>query len=90
MTTVPTPRESPLRERRLLAEVLRIPELWASIAIATMWIAVLFDSIYGPDLVSSNGAGTNSTTIPSSIAVALFAFLATWSVAKYAFGRSER
>ena len=42
----------------------------------------------GPD-VSSSGPGTNSTTIPSAIAVALFAAIGTWAFAKYAFGRGE-
>jgi hypothetical protein len=66
------------------AEFLRIPELWASLAIITMWLAVLFDAVYGPDFVSTTPGGT-STTIPSAIAVALFAFLATVPVAKYGF-----
>ena len=36
--------------------------------------------MYGPDFVSMNGSGTQSTTIPSAI----FAFLATASIAKHA------
>jgi hypothetical protein len=59
--------------------------MWASLAIAVMWLAVLFDAVWGPNFVSTNGSGTNSTTIPSAIAVALFAFLATASLAKVAF-----
>ena len=78
------------RERSQWAELLRFPELWASLAIITMWLAVLFAAVYGPDFVSSNGAGTNSTTVPSAIFVALFASLATAAVAKYAFGRDKR
>ena len=38
--------------------------------------------------VSSSGPGT-STTIPSAIAVALFAAIGTWAFAKYAFGRGQ-
>src|SRR5687768_2615576 len=58
-----------LRERssRLSSQVL-VHEMWASLAIAVMWLAVLFDALFGPDLVVSNASGT--TTIPSAIIVA--------------------
>jgi hypothetical protein len=64
---------------------LMMPELWAGISIAFMWLAVLFDGIYGDQVVSANSAGTQTTTIPSAVFVALFAALATTSVAKRAF-----
>ena len=73
------------RERPRWAELLRIPEMWGSLAIIAIWLAVLFDAVYGPSFVSTSGSGTESTTIPSSIFVALFACLATASVAKRAF-----
>ncbi len=64
-------------------------QMWAGLAIASMWLAVLFAAVFGPDLVSSN-AGTSTTIIPSAVAVALFAAIATRGVAKYGFGgRSE-
>jgi hypothetical protein len=43
----------------------------------------LFAAVWGPDFVSTNGAGTQSTTIPSAILVAFFAWLATASIAKH-------
>jgi hypothetical protein len=63
--------------------------MWASLAIAVMWLSVLFTAIYGPNIESNNGAGTNTSSVPSAVAVALFAFLATWVVAKYAYRRPE-
>ena len=65
---------------RLLTRVLA-DEMWASLAIAVMWLAVLFDALFGPDMVVSNASGT--TTIPSGIIVALFAYLGTRVVAKH-------
>ena len=65
---------------------LLVPELWAFLAIAVMWVAVLVATIWGPDFVGTSSSGDN-TTIPSGIAVAFFAFLGTWVVAKHAFGR---
>jgi hypothetical protein len=62
--------------------------MWASLAIAVMWLAVLFDAIFGPDIVSSD-AGANTTRIPSAVVVALFAYLATRVVARYGFGHSR-
>ncbi len=67
-------------------ELLHIREMWASLAIAAMWIAVACSAAWGPDFVSTSGGGTNTTTIPSGIAVALFASIGTWAVAKYGLG----
>jgi len=65
-----------------------VAEVWASMAIGVMWLAVLFDAIFGPNIVSSTPGGTSSS-VPSAVAVALFAFLGTWVLAKYAFGRNR-
>lgn len=74
-----------LPERRERLSRLVVSEMWGALSIGVMWLAVLFDAIFGPDFVSSSGSST--TRIPSSIVVALFAFLATRAVARYAFGR---
>jgi len=63
-------------------------DLWAASTIAMMWLAMLFDGIFGPDFHTADAAG-NSTTIPSAIGVALFASIGTWAVAKYGFGRTR-
>jgi len=75
-------------KRQWTAEVL-VPEFWASLAITAMWAVVAISAIWGPDLVSTNGSGTSSTTVPSGIAVAVFATIGTWVVAKYGFGRRD-
>jgi hypothetical protein len=79
-------RAVPDRRRR---PQLVVRETWASLAISVMWLAVLFDAIFGPDIVTSGVAGDRST-VPSAVAVALFAFLATWVVAKYGLARRDR
>jgi hypothetical protein len=78
MTTIP--HDSQRWSLQLL-----VPEMWASLAIAVMWLAVLFDAVWGPDFVSST-AGGSTTTIPSAIIVAVFAYLGTRVVARYGFG----
>jgi hypothetical protein len=78
------------RERPQWTEFLKVREMWASLAISVMWLAVLFGAVYGPNFVSTNGSGTNATTIPSGIFVAFFAFLASASVAKYAFRHDKQ
>jgi hypothetical protein len=65
-----------------------VPEMWASLAIAVMWLAVLFDALFGPDIVSSNV--TSNTRVPSAIVVAFFAYLATRVVARYGFAHSRK
>jgi hypothetical protein len=66
--------------RRLLT----MPELWGAIAIASMWLAVLFAAVYGGDFTSVN-PGSQTTTFPAAVLVALFACIGTVSVAKRAF-----
>jgi hypothetical protein len=64
-----------------------VRETWASLAITAMWTVVAISAVWGPDFVSTSGSGTTSTTIPSGIAVAVFATIGTWVVARYGFGR---
>lgn len=84
MTTVSHEPSRYAPERPQWAEFLKIREMWASLAISMMWLAVLFDAVFGPNFVGSSNDG-NSTTIPSAIFVAFFAFLASAAVAKRAF-----
>jgi hypothetical protein len=64
-------------------------EMWASLAITVVWLVVFADSLYGPDIVAHSGSGGATTTVPSAVVVAGFAFLTSWIVAKYGL-RSER
>lgn len=86
MSTASHPLSGSAPERRRWSTDVLVPELWASLAIATMWIVVAICAVWGPDFVSVSNSG-NSTTIPSGIAVAVFASIGTWVVAKHAFGR---
>ena len=81
MTSVPHEPSRVVGEER---SSFLVPEMWASLTIIVMWLSVLFDAVYGPDIVSHGVAG-DSTTVPSAVVVALFAFLGTWVVAKYGF-----
>ncbi|HEY7693431.1 MAG TPA: hypothetical protein VH816_13925 [Gaiellaceae bacterium] len=61
-------------------------EMWASLAIAVMWLSVLFTAIFGKDILSTT-AGGSSSSVPSAIVVAFFAFFGTWVVARHGFRR---
>jgi hypothetical protein len=88
MTTIPHEPSAVVREKQPWSVQLLVREMWASVAIIVMWLAVLFDALFGPDIVNSTAAGDHST-VPSAVAVALFAFLATWVVARYGFRRER-
>jgi len=66
-----------------LPEGLPVRELAASLAITVMWLAVLFDALFGPNIVNTSSGG-GSSSVPSAVVVSLFAFLGTWAVARYA------
>jgi len=60
----------------------------AAVSIVTMWLAVLLDGIFGGDMTFSNSS-PQITVIPSAVVVALFAAIATASVAKRVFARRD-
>ena len=66
-----------------IAARLFVPAFWGTLAIVAMWLAVLFDGVFGGDMVFSSPP--NVTTIPSAVLVALFAVIGTASVAKRVF-----
>jgi hypothetical protein len=70
--------------REGIAARLLVPAFWGAVSIAFMWLAVLFDGVFGGDMVFFD-PGSGPTTIPSAVAVALFAFLGTTAVARRAF-----
>ncbi len=91
MTSISQDPARLVRKRSGWVDLLRPRQVWASLAIVVMWLAVLFDAVYGPDIVNRSGgpAGT-VTTVPSAIAVAFFAFLATGPVARHGFGGGSK
>jgi hypothetical protein len=78
--------DAPARERR--TDWLRLPEVWTSMAITAIWLAVAVTAIFGPDIVSTS-AGGDSSRVPSAVAVALFAMITSWAVARYGFRRGR-
>ena len=88
MTTISHEPSGVVQKKQRWSLQLLVPEMWASLAIIVIWLSVLFDAVFGPDIVNTS-AGGDSSTVPSAVAVALFAFLATWVVARYGF-RHER
>jgi hypothetical protein len=83
MTTVPHEQPSSSVSRSIWFEA---RDLWATLAIVVIWLAVLFVGVFGPEFVAHSNDG-NSTTVPSGIGVAFFALFATMSVAKYGFSK---
>ena len=79
MAVVP---HEPVRERTTWWEHLFVRELWAFLAIAVIWLSVLFAAVYGPDIQTSSTGGDQSI-VPSVVVVSLFGFLATWAIAAY-------
>jgi hypothetical protein len=86
MTTIAHEPPTAVADKGGWSSLLEARQMWAGLAIAFMWVAVLFAAVFGPDIVSSN-AGTSTTIIPSAVAVALFAAIGTRGVAKYGFGQ---
>ena len=65
MTTIP--HEAPVVRRQIPAFWVR--DMWPSLTIIAMWLAVLFDAVYGPDIVSTTP--TTTSQIPSAVVMAL-------------------
>jgi hypothetical protein len=84
MTSIPHEPAALEKGERSRQAQLRLPEMWASLAISVMWLAVLFTAIWGAGIVTVSTGG-NTSDVPSAIVVALFAFLGTWVVARRGF-----
>ena len=88
--TAATQEHATARSRRYRwTERLLVPEMWATLSIVAMWIAVLLVGVFGNDM-TFHGVDTSFTVIPSGVAVALFAAIGTGSVAKRVFGRRSQ
>ena len=72
--------------QRGIADRLLVPGFWATICIVAMWLAVLFTGVFGGQMTFVN-TPASVTTLPSSVAVALFAAIGTTAVAKRVFTR---
>jgi hypothetical protein len=88
MSTIPHEPSGVVQQKNRWSLQLLVPEMWAALAIVVMWLAVLFSAVFGPNIVNTS-AGGDTSSVPSAVVVALFAFLATWVVARYGF-RHER
>jgi hypothetical protein len=64
----------------------RLANMWPSLAISMIWLAVLVDALFGPDIVTHESGGSGAT-IPSAVVFALIAYFATRVIAKYGFDR---
>ena len=88
MTTTMHDQSSARSPREGWASRILVREMWATLAITAMWVAVLFVGVFGSNM-TFNGADTSSSTVPSGVGVALFAAIGTGSVAKRVFGRTS-
>lgn len=89
MTSIPHEPSGVVRDLRRPSLPFLVPEMWASLAIVVMWLSVLLDALFGPDIESTTVAGDH-TRVPSAVVLALFAFLGTWVVARHGFRREEK
>jgi hypothetical protein len=87
MTTISHEPSHVAREQRRWWDAV-VTDMWASLAIIVIWLGVLIDAIFGPDILT-NGAGGDSAVIPSAVVLAFFGFFATWVIAKYGFRRDR-
>jgi hypothetical protein len=86
MSTISHPPAGVAPDRRHWSAYVLVKEMWASLAISAMWLAVAVTAVWGGEFVSTSGAGSSTTTIPSGIIVAALATVGTWAIAKHALG----
>jgi hypothetical protein len=88
MTTLMT--HEPSTDKPGVAARLLVPGFWGAVSIVAMWLAVMFDGIFGGDMVfGASAGGGGPTVIPSAVLLGLFAVIGTASIAKRVFGRRD-
>jgi len=65
-----------------------VPEMWGTVAIVAMWLAVLFTGVFGGNYTQSTPGGV-TTVIPVSFGVAVMAAFGTLVVSNRAYGRKR-
>jgi hypothetical protein len=89
MTTTVPGQSSARSPRAGWASRILVREMWATVGIVSMWLAVLFVGVYGGE-ATFHSVDSSVAIIPSGVLVALFAAIGTGSIAKRVFGhRSE-
>jgi hypothetical protein len=83
LTEHPPEIDTPVPDRTSWMSRILIPEMWGAVAIATMWLAVLFVGVFGPSMIFNSSSGY--TNVPVVVVVAFFALLGTIPVARRAF-----
>ena len=84
MTTTMEDQSSVRSPREGWVSRILVREMWATVAIVAMWVAVLFVGVYGGE-ATFHSVDSSFSTIPSVVFVALFAAFGTGSVAKRVF-----
>ena len=88
MSTTMQDESSVRSPREGWASRILVREMWATVSIVAMWVAVLFVGVYGGEM-TFHSVDSSFSTIPAVVGVALFAAIGTGSVAKRAFGRTS-
>ena len=57
MTSISPEQSRIAPEQRPYVSQLLVREMWASLAIIVMWLSVLLDAVFGPDIVTHSGVG---------------------------------
>ena len=86
MTTTLQDQSSVRSPNEGLVSRILVREMWATVAIVSMWVAVLFVGVYGGE-ATFHSVDSSFSTVPSGVLVALFAANGSGSVAKRVFGR---
>jgi hypothetical protein len=87
LTTIP--HQPVATGKRSWTEFAGMTQVWAALAIVVIWLSVLVSALFAPDIVNHTAGGDHST-VPSGVAVALFAALATWPIAWFGFKHERR
>ena len=85
LTEHPPEIGSPASERASWTSKILVPEMWGTVAIAIMWLAVLFVGVFGSNVILVHDSSGSSSSWPVVVVVAFFALLGTVPVARRAF-----
>ncbi len=89
MSTLSHPPGQAVEERQPWSVQLLSREVLVVLAIVVMWLVVAVTAIWGGDMIFSSNDG-NSSTLPSAVAVALFASIGSWAAFKHGLSHHRK